>query len=149
MRQTVRAIVINQDKLLVMHRNKFGHEYYALIGGAIDAGETAEHALHRELAEESGIAVTNPRLVIIENAGEIYGTQYIYLCDYVSGEPALAADSEETKINTLGRNLYQPLWLSLSELADAKLLPVELKALLLAYLKTGFPDQPVTLTVPS
>ena len=41
----VRAIVVKENKLLVMHRNKFGHEYDTLVGGGIDVGETPEQAL--------------------------------------------------------------------------------------------------------
>lgn len=147
MRQAVRAIVIHEDQLLVMHRNKFGEQYFALVGGGIDVGETAEQALYREVAEETGLQIANPRLVAVEEAGEIFGRQYVYLCDYVGGEPALASDSEEAKITALGQNLYQPQWLPLAELAAANLLPLELRDAIVGYLAHGFPEQPATLTV--
>src|SRR4051812_16483901 len=98
MRKTSRAIIIKDGKLLVTKRNKFGSEYYILIGGGVDIGETLEQALYRELAEESGVQVTNPRLVFTEQAGWIYGLQNIFLCDYASGEPALHPESAEAKI---------------------------------------------------
>ena len=44
MRTAVRAIVIKDQSLLVMHRNKFGQEFYALVGGGVDYGESAEQA---------------------------------------------------------------------------------------------------------
>ena len=87
MRTSVRAIVVKDDTLLVMHRNKKGKEYYALIGGGVDPGESLEEALHRELEEEACIAVSNPRLVIIQEGGERFGLQYMYLCDYIGGVP--------------------------------------------------------------
>ena len=147
MRTAVLAIIIKDNKLLVMHRNKFGHEYYALVGGGVDMGESKEEALHRELQEESGIRISSPRLVIIEQAGEMFGTQYIYLSNYVDGEPALASDSEEAKINALGQNLYTPLWLPLDLLPSTNLLPNELKEAIIAGLQNGFDETPVTLTV--
>ena len=147
MRKAVRAIIIKDNALLVMHRNKFGRQYCALIGGGIDFGETPEQALYREVQEESSIAIKNHRLVIVEDAGAMYGLQYIYLCEYVSGEPVLSPESEEAKIHALGQNLYQPMWLPLTDLPQANLLPPELKQVLLERLPSNFPIEPIQLKV--
>ena len=133
--------------MLVMHRNKFGQEFYALVGGGIDYGESPEQALYREVAEETGLAITNHRLVIIEDAGDVFGVQYIYTCDYVSGEPALAADSSEALIHAKGQNLYTPLWLPLSELPNVVLQPRELQAVLLKHAGKTWPAEPIELTI--
>lgn len=148
MRHAVRAIILKDDKLLVMHRNKFGHEFYALPGGGIDMGETAEQALIREIQEEAGITFTNPRLVIAEDAGEIFGLQQIYLCQYVSGEPALAPNSDEAKITAMGQNFYQPLWLPLDKLPQVELLPKELQQTLLENLPDKWPAKLLKLKIP-
>lgn len=145
MRQSVRAIIINGDKMVVMHRNKFGQEYYTLIGGGVDAGESPEQALVREVAEETGLAVANPRLVIYENHDKFYGPQFVYLCEYVSGEPTLAPGSDEASINELGKNTYTPMWLPLASLASVPFVSEQLKNALLKFIPTGFPDQPVEL----
>lgn len=147
MRKSVRAIVVKDDALLVMRRNKFGQEYYSLVGGGIDFGETPEEALHRELAEEASLKVDNLRLVIVQESGEKFGIQYIYTCDYLSGEPALSPESEEAKIHAEGHNLYQPLWLPLGEASEANILPQELKAVVLKGLKKGFAPEPLRLTI--
>lgn len=147
MRKTARAIVVNNDQLLVMQRNKFGLRYCALIGGGVDLGETLEQALYREVKEEAGITIANHRLVIVENAGVVFGIQYIYLCDYVAGEPALAADSTEAQITAMGKNLYQPAWLPLADLPEANLLPLELKQVIIQGLRAGFPAEPIELTI--
>lgn len=148
MRKAVRAIVIKDEKILVMHRNKFGQEFYALAGGGIDYGEDPLQALYREILEEASMIIANPRLVIVEDAGDVFGIQYIYVCDWVSGEPALAPDSEEAQINKAGSNLYTPMWLSLSELAQVKLLPVELHQLLIQHCATSsWPAEPIELTL--
>jgi len=44
MKQAVRAIIIHNNNLLVMKRNKFGKEYYTLIGGHVEMGESHEVA---------------------------------------------------------------------------------------------------------
>ncbi|MBC7708141.1 NUDIX domain-containing protein [Polaromonas sp.] len=149
MRQVVRAIVIKDQSLLVMHRNKFGQTYHALVGGGIDHGETAEQALYREIMEETGVQVNNHKLVIIEDAGNVYGIQYIYTCDYVSGEPKLAPDSPEAQINALGQNLYTPMWLPLSELPNVVFQPKELQAVLLEHIGMAWPPEPIHLHINS
>lgn len=141
----MRAIVIRDDALLVMHRNKFGDEYYTLVGGGIDHGESAEQSLYREVAEETGIVIANPRLVFVEEAGDMYGPQYIYLCDYQAGEPILATDSEEAKIHAMGQNLYTPMWLPLASLPTTRFLSEPLKQhILQAVTSKVWPKDPVT-----
>lgn len=147
MRIAARAIVIKDNNLLVMHRNKFGQNYLSLIGGGVAMGEHVEQTLIREIKEEASLVVNNPRLVIEENAGNMYGIQYIYLCDYVAGEPKLAPYSPEAKINEAGKNLYQPTWLPLQDLEQSNLQPKELKQVLIDCLKNGFPPEPIKLTV--
>ncbi len=146
MKQAVRAIVIKDDALLVMHRNKFGHEYYTLVGGGVELGEELEEALYRELAEETGVQVTNPRLAYIEEADVMYGTQYVYVCDYAAGEVALSEHSEEAKIHALGDNLYEPMWLPLNRLAEVPFVSPGLKRRMLEAWQAGsppaWPDQP-------
>ena len=68
-KKSVRAIILNGDKLIAVRRNKFGSEYYTLIGGGVDLGEDAETALRRELHEEAQMEVGEMRLVFIEDPG--------------------------------------------------------------------------------
>ncbi len=145
MRRAVRAIIIRDDKLLVMHRNKFGEEYYTLLGGGVDFGEAPEQSLFREVREESGLQVGHCRLVFIEEAGNPYGTQYIYLCDDPGGEPVLDPQSAEASINELGQNIHTPMWLSIEELKRSPFLSETLKHAILNGIQNGFPESPVTL----
>jgi 8-oxo-dGTP pyrophosphatase MutT (NUDIX family) len=145
MRKAVRAVVVKDDALLVMHRNKFGEEYYTLIGGGISVGETPEHALMREVHEETSLSVANPRLVYVEQAGDPYGDQFIFLCDYSSGEVALSTESTEAKIHALGANLYEPVWLPIKKLAEVSFVSEALKNTLVKALTQGFPSQPQTI----
>lgn len=145
MRRAVRAIIIKDDHLLVMHRNKFGQEYDTLPGGNIEVGETEEQALQREVNEESQVQFTNPRLVILEHAGDPYGDQYIYLCDYVSGEPQLHPESMELKLNNMGQNLYEPRWVALKDLPHLPFLSEKLKATLLEFYPDKWPQNPVEI----
>lgn len=140
MRKAVRAIVIKDDALLVMHRNKFGDEYYTLIGGGVEADETVEDALHREVMEETTLSIAHPRLVFIEDGGEPYGDQHIFLADYESGEVGLHDQSEEALSNQGGLNTYTPMWLPLSELPTVTFLSETLKQQILDCLQHGWPE---------
>lgn len=142
MRKAVRAIVFKDNQLLVIKRNKFGTVYYTLPGGGIGVGESAEQALRRELEEETGIKISSVRPVFMEAAGEPFGTQYVYLCDYLGGDPVLSPDSIEAKINELGKNLYEPVWLSIEELSGTSFMSPNLKQAIVASIKGGFPEQP-------
>jgi len=144
-KQAVRAIVVNGQSILAMHRNKFGHEYYTLIGGGVDLGEDTETALRRELREETGLEVGQVRLVYIEDAGDLYGTQYVYLCEYQGGEPKLSPLSEEAAISALGSNTYQPVWLPIQALSQVTFRSSSVRDALVQGLQSGFPAATQTL----
>jgi 8-oxo-dGTP pyrophosphatase MutT (NUDIX family) len=131
--------------MLAMHRNKFGQQYYALVGGGIDSGETPEQALVREVKEETSLNISRYRMVFVEEAGDPFGTQYIYLSDYPGGEASLPDSSPEAAINKLGKNLYDVQWLPLDKLKTVPFLSETLKLAILDALKNGWPDEPVTI----
>lgn len=139
MRRAVRAIVFRGNDVLVMKRNKFGKVYYTLLGGGVKFGETPEQALRREMQEESGLQLGAARLVFIENAGLIFGMQYVYLIDYAGGEPKLDASSDEARIDAMGKNRYHPEWLPVRQLADVPFVSKRLQRALLRALTTRFP----------
>jgi ADP-ribose pyrophosphatase YjhB (NUDIX family) len=145
MRHAARAIVVKDDTLLVIRRNKFGNEYYTLPGGGIDKGETPEQAVLRELAEETGVNVTLERLVFTEHPGPQFGSQQIFLCAYKSGEPALHPGSEEAISNGHGQNLYTPMWLPLSDLGRVVFMSPVLQQALKKSFANGFPASPEPL----
>ena len=54
-RPSVRGIIMKDGKLALVYNGKF--DYYRFPGGGIEAGETKEEALIREVKEESGLVV--------------------------------------------------------------------------------------------
>ena len=144
-RQSVRAIVIKDQSLLVMKRNKFGKVYYVLVGGGINIGENPEQALRRELREEAGMEVGAVRPVYMENGGPMYGVQYVYLCEYQGGEPQLSPGTEEATLNAMGQNLYEVMWLPFDQLLHVPFRSSSLQHAIAEALQRGFPDMPVEL----
>lgn len=144
MRRMSRAIIIRGDQLLVIKRNKRGDKFFTLPGGGIDSGETAEQAVEREVREEASIECKAVREVYHERVEE-FGETYYYLCDYVSGEPALAPSSEEATETAKGENTWQPMWLEIRALQDAIFLPRNIAHKLENDLDLGFNDEVIQL----
>lgn len=142
MRTYARAIVIRDNNILVMKRFKVNREYFTLLGGKVEPHETPDLTAIREVKEESTIDATNPRLVFIEEAVDPYGVQYVYLCDYVSGEPVLPPTADEVFWTAEGKNTYTPTWVSLEDFSKLPFVSELLKEAILTGLKHGWPGEP-------
>lgn len=143
--EAVRVIVVRDDKLLLMRRNKFGKEYYTLIGGHIEPGEDPQTAMLREVDEETGLQLGSPKMVYIQQPVGQYNKQYIFTADYAGGEIAMRPDADEVALSQQG-NVYEPLWVRIEEVAALPFLPPELSQRVLHDITHGFPDEPQIIT---
>ncbi|HSX15378.1 MAG TPA: NUDIX domain-containing protein [Candidatus Saccharimonadales bacterium] len=144
-RQAVRGIIINGQSLLVIKRNKFGMVYYTLPGGGIELGEEPEQTLRREMQEEAGLAVGAVRPVFVEDAGDMYGMQYIYLCEYQGGEPRISPGTIEAELNAKGQNTYEAMWLPVDQLLQVPFRSTSVRDAVLQGVRSGFPETPIEL----
>ena len=146
MSKAVRAIIIENGNLLVMHRDKQGSQYFTLVGGRVNEGETDEQALARELREETGLQLTRARLVYVEQHPAPYNEQYIYLCEVAPhNEIAIQEGSEEAFLNRLSINMHQPLWCTARSFEHLQFRTPQLHEAINKALRKGFPAEPVTL----
>lgn len=146
MGKAVRAIILEDGKILVMHRNKYGSQYFTLVGGRISEGETPEQALVREVQEETGMKVTAARLVFIEEHPLPYNQQQIFLCEVAPhSEVTIQEASEEGNMNKYGMNTHQPFWVDGQAFKNLPFRTPLLHAAILDAFKEGFPEAPITL----
>lgn len=59
---TVLCLVYNEDAYLLQDRVKEDWKGYTLPGGHIESGESIVHAIVREMKEETGLTILNPKL---------------------------------------------------------------------------------------
>lgn len=146
MGKAARAIIIEDKKMLLMHRSKVANEYFTLVGGRITENETIEQGLAREVMEETGLSITKARLVFFEEHPEPYNQQYIFLCEVAPHDSvAIQTASEEGLMNTVGLNIHTPIWVFTNTFHHIRFRTPQLQSAITVALKKGFPEQPVKL----
>lgn len=125
------GVMIHNGKVLV-HKN-VNSDYYALIGGRVEIGESSEDTIKREIKEELGkdIKITE-YISTIENFFEIKGSKYheimfVYGIEFIN--------EEDKKIdyvmkNIEGKDYLQYEWIELDRIEEYTLLPKVLKEVL-------------------
>ncbi|AXE34128.1 hypothetical protein DK843_07320 [Chromobacterium phragmitis] len=116
-------VIIEDGKLLLMHRVKPGKDYYALPGGNIKKSETAAIACVRETREETGLNVwlEEGPLCVLESEKR---TEHVFVAREHRGMLRLGGP-ELAKLAP--DNHYELVWLDAAALTRVKLRP---KALL-------------------
>lgn len=119
------GIIIDEDKVLLMHRINDGKEYYTFIGGHREGNENPEETLIREVSEESGVDVKPEKLLY--RLGDEDGFVNYFLCKYIGGTPQLGMDSIESEKMKHGNQFYKPVWIAIDELRSVLIYPIEIK----------------------
>ena len=55
------VLVHRDNEILLVHARNFKTDFYGLVAGFVETGETLEEAVHREVEEETGIKIKNIR----------------------------------------------------------------------------------------
>jgi len=135
-RNSAKAIVLHDGKILVNRcTSRFG-EYYALPGGGQNEGEILPDALRRELKEETGYAVTPMRL-----AG-IYERVCHNRCDPMSHKiyfVFLCRLDNSVRLQPTEQDRYQVgmEWIDVNELPKKNLFPRAIRDNLPALMEYG------------
>lgn len=125
----VAGIIIQEGRILLMFRRKDGQEYFAIPGGMVEKGETEEHAVVRQVFEETGYAVEIGQ-ELWKHSG-VKGKEKFYLMKNITGLEELGGP--EAEINS-EENYYELKWVPLVDLEGTNLLPKEIKQKIITHL---------------
>ena len=117
-----RSLVIIDDKLVTMYREKQDKIYYTFPGGGLEGSESLEECTVRETLEEFGITVKPIKLKYFYETDK--QLEYFYLCHYQSGEFGSGSGEEFDRNNTYGK--YIPTLLNLDDIPNYNLLPPQI-----------------------
>lgn len=89
-RVRVAAVIIKEEKVLLIRHTKDGKKYWLLPGGGVDYGEDLVTSLKRELSEELSIEIDVRDILHVSDSISPNGDRHIvniyFICDYISGE---------------------------------------------------------------
>lgn len=100
------AIIEAEGRFLLARRRDIG--WWNLAGGGMEAGETVDQALRREVQEEVGITITIDHLVGVYSKPQKSEIVLTFWCHPMSGTPGLSDEVSEVGWFTLDR-LPEPL----------------------------------------
>lgn len=142
------AIVLHDDKVLLIWRKNNGNEYYVFPGGGVEEAEKVEQAVLREVREETTLEVKIDKLLYHhEYVGD--SDQYFYLCTYLSGEAQLGEANEKAAMQADPNDFYQPVWVAMHNLRSLLVYPLEIRDWLIEDVQNNFAAAPreATLTL--
>lgn len=148
LRDAVRALVLDPAgrTLLVRFEDAFG-SWWSTPGGGVEPGESDQHALVRELAEECGLAGFEPGPLIWTREHWLVDTarwggqrERHYLVQTETFEPAPGFTDAELA----AEGVHEVRWFALDELERLTTGPLRLAELVRAVLRDGPPSQPLS-----
>ena len=91
---TVLCLIEDGDRILLQNRVKEDWSGYALPGGHVEHGESFVAATIREVKEETGLEILNPRLVGVKQFPTDNGRYVVFLFKATEFEGSLCSSSE-------------------------------------------------------
>lgn len=101
------VLVHKGDEVLLVHARNFKGNFFGLVAGFVETGETLEQAVHREVMEETGLAI---------NHLKYFGSQpWPYPCGLMVG---FTADYESGDIHLQREELSKGAWFTKDTLPE-------------------------------
>lgn len=80
------VLIRRNDEVLLVHAKNFKTDFYGLVAGFVETGETLEEAVHREVMEETGLSIKNLTYFCSQPWPYPCGMMVGFNADYDAGE---------------------------------------------------------------
>ena len=139
-RNSAKAVIVKDEKLLAVKIQENGDTYYILPGGGQEHGENLHEALKRECREELGTEVEIGDLIFVrEYIGKnhelatyhahAHQTEFMFLCHVQQETFDNGSNPDKGQIGTE--------WIPIKDLLNYKLFPQALRSHLISYFNIG------------
>ncbi len=123
---TVGAVIFNATGKLFLMRSHKWHGHYVVPGGHVELGETLEQALQREVREETGLVVADPRLICTQEC--IYDPNFWKPRHFIFFDYACRTEAEPDSVR-LNDEAGDYTWVTIEEALQLSLEPYTEKAI--------------------
>lgn len=100
---TVLCLITDGDRILLQNRTKNDWQKYTLPGGHVEPGESFVDAVIREVKEETGLDIKNPRLAGVKQF-PIEGGRYVVLLFKANEYSGTVVSSDEGQMEWVDSN---------------------------------------------
>jgi 8-oxo-dGTP diphosphatase len=139
-----RAILIRDDEVALIQRDRDGRRYYVFPGGGIETGETPQSAVVREVREELGLIVSVNALIA---SVAIQGDVHLFFTVQIVGGSFGSGDGEEiTSPSSPGSGTYKPIWVPITELTSLLVYPSSMIDVIVDGFQGRWPPTPLFLS---
>jgi len=132
-RVSVKAVVVQDGRLLVIRKDRGGGPFYVLPGGGQHRGEPLDRALVREAEEETGLELRLGKLLFVrdyiaahhefaDDTPNLHAVQLMFECQVVGGTEGTGRRPDTAQVGVT--------WLDLAGLEDQPLYPAALRRLI-------------------
>ena len=140
-RLSAKAIIVEDDQLLVIHCRDGRGEFYYLPGGGQEYGETVAEALERECREELGCGVVAYEIMFARDyfgwehefadiEGHIHQVELMFRCEIREGErPSLTTVPDDLQIGYA--------WVPVSDLPNMRFYPMMMRNMLVETIRSS------------